>query len=139
MGTLSYAIAIGIALLVLPLAVLSVAAVELSALLRSCRGAVASLLPAGGWSAALGSCRALALNPTADLDLTANTDGEDLVVFFGDVLEFAEQDKALLVDAISESWFLVGWHQATFALEAYCLIRIRKQTLSAHLARFFNA
>jgi hypothetical protein len=42
-------------------------------------------------------------NPLADIDLTANTDCEDMLVFFGDILEFVEQDKAFLADALLDS------------------------------------
>jgi hypothetical protein len=42
-------------------------------------------------------------NPFVDIDLTANTDCEDMLVFFGDILEFVEQDKAFLADAVLDS------------------------------------
>jgi hypothetical protein len=35
-----------------------------------------------------------------DIDLSVNTDCEDLLAFFGDIAEFTEQDKALLVDSL---------------------------------------
>jgi hypothetical protein len=47
-------------------------------------------------------------NPAADLDLTTNTDCEDLLAFCADVIEFTEQDKALLVDATLDAWALAG-------------------------------
>lgn len=42
------------------------------------------------------------LNPLADIDLTAMTDGEDLMAFASDVFEFFEQDKAMLIDSITD-------------------------------------
>jgi hypothetical protein len=42
-------------------------------------------------------------NPQVDIDLTANTDCEDLLVFFGDILEFVEQDKVFLADVLFDS------------------------------------
>jgi hypothetical protein len=44
-------------------------------------------------------------NPHIDVDLTTNTDCEDMLAFFGDIVEFAEQDKALFVDAAFDVWF----------------------------------
>jgi hypothetical protein len=78
-------------------------------------------------------------NPFVDIDLTANTDCEDMLVFFGDILEFVEQDKAFLADAVLDSWFLLNWNSALFALEAVFLVKMRKQVLSVVLAKFFNA
>lgn len=43
-----------------------------------------------------------ATNPRSDLDLTTTTDAEDLAVFAADLVEFAEQDHALLLDSLME-------------------------------------
>jgi len=42
------------------------------------------------------------LNPEKDLDLTVNTDCEDLAAFANDVFEFIEQDRSLLLDSITD-------------------------------------
>lgn len=41
-------------------------------------------------------------NPNKDIDLTVSTDCEDLAAFGNDVLEFVEQDRALLVDSLTD-------------------------------------
>lgn len=42
------------------------------------------------------------LNPEKDLDLTVNTDCEDLAAFANDVFEFIEQDRSLLLDSLTD-------------------------------------
>jgi hypothetical protein len=74
-----------------------------------------------------------------DVDLTANTDCEDLLVFAADVVEFVEQDKAFLLDAITDSSLLFNSTGALFFFETFFLLQLRKQPLSVLLAKFFNA
>ena len=78
-------------------------------------------------------------NPHIDIDLTTNTDCEDMLAFFGDIVEFAEQDKALFVDAAFDVWFNLNWSSAVFVFEAVLLTQLRRKTLSIFLAKFFNA
>lgn len=78
-------------------------------------------------------------NPHIDIDLTTNTDCEDMLAFFGDIVEFAEQDKALFVDAAFDMWFNLNWSSAVFVFEAVLLTQLRRKTLSIFLAKFFNA
>ncbi len=47
-------------------------------------------------------------NPGADLDFTTTTDFEDLAGPAADVLEFGDQDRALLVDSFSATAFTSG-------------------------------
>lgn len=47
-------------------------------------------------------------NPNADLDLSVTTDCEDLAAFASDVTEFLEQDRALLVDSLTDIGLVVG-------------------------------
>ena len=39
-------------------------------------------------------------NPQADIDLSAATDADDLVVFLADAFEFVEHEQALLLDSL---------------------------------------
>jgi len=41
-------------------------------------------------------------NPGADIDLSVTTDCEDLAAFASDVVEFMEQDRALLLDSLTD-------------------------------------
>jgi len=86
-----------------------------------------------------GGFQQLIVNPLIDLDLTANTDCEDMVVFLGDILEFAEQDKTFLLDASVDFFSVLGGGHLFAALELLILQRLRRQTLSAVLAKNFNA
>jgi hypothetical protein len=45
------------------------------------------------------------MNPAADLDLTTSTDFEDLSGPVADIMEMAEQDRALGVDAVASTLF----------------------------------
>jgi len=78
-------------------------------------------------------------NPHTDIDLSTNTDCEDMLAFFGDIVEFAEQDKALLVDAAFDAWFGLNCGSVVFVLEVVLLAQIRRKTFSVFLAKFFNA
>ena len=44
----------------------------------------------------------LAFDPASDLDASAATDADDLVVFVADIFEFAEHEQALLVDTLTD-------------------------------------
>lgn len=41
-------------------------------------------------------------NPSADIDSSAATDADDLVVFVADIFEFTEHEQALLLDSLTE-------------------------------------
>lgn len=43
------------------------------------------------------------LDPAADVDASAATDADDLVVFVADIFEFAEHEQALVVDAVADA------------------------------------
>lgn len=47
-------------------------------------------------------------NPGADVDFTTTTDFEDLAGPAADVLEFGDQDRALLADSMSSTIFFNG-------------------------------
>ena len=66
--------------------------------------------------------------PDVDVDLTASTDCEDLAAFLADVVEFIEQDRALLADAVLD----LG---ASATLGAAFAAAGRGRGLSAFLAR----
>jgi hypothetical protein len=94
------------------------------------------------YNAIYGDLRSIFLwisNPQVDIDLTTNTDCEDMLAFFGDIVEFAEQDKALFIDAAFDVWFNLHWGSTIFMFEAFVLTQLRRQTLSIFLAKFFNA
>jgi spermidine synthase len=74
-----------------------------------------------------------------DIDLTTNTDCEDMLVFIGDIVEFVEQDKSFFLDAILDSYSTVGWGGALFAVEVYMLTLLKRQTLSVLFAKLFCA
>jgi len=42
-------------------------------------------------------------NPHVDLDLSVNTDCEDMLAFLSDIIEFTEQDKMLLIDSLFDA------------------------------------
>jgi hypothetical protein len=44
-----------------------------------------------------------AINPAADLDVSAATDADDLVVFVADLFEFVEHEQAMLLDSLTEA------------------------------------
>jgi len=77
----------------------------------------------------------LVTNPLIDIDLTTNTDSEDLLVFLGDIIEFLEQDKVFLLDALFDSSLLIS---SVFIFEIFFLSQLKKQTLSVLLAKFFH-
>jgi hypothetical protein len=60
------------------------------------------------------------------------------LVFFGDILEFVEQDKVFLADVLFDSWYLVNWGNALLTLEVIFLTKLKKQTLSVILAKMFR-
>jgi hypothetical protein len=41
-------------------------------------------------------------NPSSDLDPSASTDSDDLVVFVADIFEFAEHEQAFVLDSLGE-------------------------------------
>ena len=62
------------------------------------------------------------LNPGADIDLTTTTDFEDLAAPVADIMEFADQDRALLVDSVSAAAFFTATAGAGLGLSlAYVL------------------
>lgn len=70
-------------------------------------------------------------NPGADIDLTTTTDFEDLAGPAADVLEFGDQDRALLADSLTSSTlFLNGFVGAGVGVAAYAI-------LSSDLVRLF--
>jgi hypothetical protein len=58
-----------------------------------------------------------------------------MLAFFGDIVEFAEQDKALLVDAAFDMWFNLNWGAALGALELILMRLMRRNFLSIFLAK----
>ncbi len=50
-------------------------------------------------------CWSFLMNPAADLDFTTSTDFEDLSGPVADIMEMAEQDRALGVDAVASTLF----------------------------------
>lgn len=67
-------------------------------------------------------------SPAADVDLTTNTDSEDLAIFALDALELVEQDQALLADLLLEGGLGAG--AAALALGA-----LRRRSLAASQGR----
>jgi len=55
-----------------------------------------------------GASSSTLFNPGADIDLTTSTDFEDLAGPAADVLEFGDQDRALLADSMSSTIFFSG-------------------------------
>jgi hypothetical protein len=84
-----------------------------------------------------------AQNPLRDIDLTVNTDCEDLLVFMCDIIEFVEQDKAFLSDALFDfcattpTWGTTISATAT-SLEFFVLLKLRQQTQISLFLRKFN-
>jgi hypothetical protein len=54
------------------------------------------------WGAPSSSFLGGVFNPAADIDASAATDADDLVVFIADIFEFAEHEQALLLDSLTE-------------------------------------
>ena len=69
-------------------------AYEFASALDATQGLASS--PTQGWAL---------FNPGADVDLTTTTDFEDLAGPAADVLEFGDQDRALLSDSVSSAVF----------------------------------
>jgi hypothetical protein len=78
-----------------------------------------------------------AVNPLKDVDLTVNTDFEDLLAFLGDSLEFVEQDKAFLFDAIFDFYSITGEFASVIGVELMVLKNLKKLPQSVNLAKFF--
>jgi len=74
------------------------------------------------------------LNPQVDMDITANTDMEDLLAFLGDTLEFVEQDKAFLLDSVFDSWGSLSFG-ANELVEGFVIAKLRQKPLSANLGK----
>ena len=99
------------------------------------------------WSLALAPLRAsalweqvhpvtrLLLDPATDLDLSTNTDSEDLLVFLSDVLEFVEQDRSFLMDAIFNAFSTQGLGLSVMGIEAYLLSSLKRGTLSSTMVK----
>lgn len=63
------------------------------------------------------------LNPGADVDLTTTTDFEDLAGPAADVLEFGDQDRALLADSLTATTiFWNGVAGATLGVLLYAIL-----------------
>jgi hypothetical protein len=77
----------------------------------------------------------LLLDPATDLDLSTNTDSEDLLVFLSDVLEFVEQDRSFLMDAVFNSFSTQGLGLSVMGIEAYLLSGLRRGTLSSTMVK----
>lgn len=54
------------------------------------------------WSTLASTRTSFFFNPGADIDSSAATDADDLVVFVADIFEFAEHEQALLLDSLTE-------------------------------------
>jgi hypothetical protein len=67
-------------------------------------------------------------SPTSDVDLTTNTDSEDLAIFALDALELVEQDHALLADLLLEGGMGVG-------VAALAMGALRRRSLAASQGR----
>ena len=57
------------------------------------------------------------VNPRKDVDLTVNTDCEDLLVFLGDVIEFGSQDLSLLLDSAISGLGGGSWQASLVVVE----------------------
>lgn len=80
------------------------------------------------------SFKALFSNPLNDVDLSVNTDMEDLLAFLADTTEFVEQDTYYLFDALSNLSY-ADVALTSFIFSAAALARL---PLSSVLAKFFN-
>lgn len=78
------------------------------------------------------------VNPLKDIDLTINTDFEDLLAFLGDSLEFVEQDRAFFFDAIFDFYSVTGEFVSLMSIELLVLKNLKKLPQSAVLAKFFR-
>jgi hypothetical protein len=61
-------------------------------------------------------------DPHSDLDASASTDADDLVVFIADIFEFSEHEQALVLDSLTEI-FMGG--ALVFALGGFSTLSIR--------------
>lgn len=78
-------------------------------------------------------------NPFKDVDLAVTTDFEDLLAFLGDNIEFAEQDKSLMLDALLDFFATPAVEFSTLAaVELFVLRQMLRVVNSAALAKVFS-
>jgi hypothetical protein len=75
-------------------------------------------------------------SPLRDVDLSVNTDFEDLFAFLGDNIEFAEQDKSFLLDAVLDFTSFSGLELAgVLGFELILLRKLLQSPVAASLAK----
>lgn len=82
--------------------------------------------------------RNLVLNPIRDLDLAVTTDFEDLLAFLNDNIEFAEQDKSFLIDALFDFYATSSVESISlFVLDVFFLKLFFKKISAVALTKNF--